>query len=116
LAPATPGRTLGSVVPAVFDPPVLNLFGIILLAWYALCSMVAFVVFAWDKVKSKSARSGADRVPERTLFILMWIGGTFGAVPAMVLLRHKTRKPAFAITGIFAAAVQLALLGWLGTG
>lgn len=94
----------------------MNNFGVALLFWYTLCGMIAFVVFAWDKAKSKSARSGADRVPERTLFTLMWIGGTFGAVPAMVLLRHKTRKPAFAITGIFAGAVQLALLGWLGTG
>lgn len=91
---------------------MINLFGFIVLGWVFVLGVATFVVFAWDKFRAKR---GEMRVPEKRLFLLMWLGGTFGAAIAMVLLRHKTRKPVFAVTAIFAGGVWLGVLGWFGT-
>lgn len=53
---------------------------------------LAFAVFAWDKWMSKWKKR---RVPESTLLILTLLGGEVGAICAMLLVRHKTRKRSF---------------------
>lgn len=92
---------------------MLNGFGLAVLVWLAAMGAATFVVFGWDKFQAKR---GESRVPEKRLFLLMWLGGTFGAALAMVLLRHKTRKPVFAVTAIFAEGLWLGVLGWFGMG
>lgn len=64
------------------------------IAWYGLASLAAFAVFAWDKAM---AASGARRIPERTLHAMSLAGGWPGSILAMVLLRHKVRKPGFVV-------------------
>lgn len=51
-----------------------------------------FVAFAWDKHR---ARKGLWRISEGTLLTIAAIGGTFGAITASRLLRHKTQKQPF---------------------
>lgn len=102
---------------------MLSTFGVAVLCWLAVVNIVAPVVFAWDKLQAKRGAGGGEfgrrsggRVPEKRLFLLMWLGCAFGAAMAMVLLRHKTRKPVFAVTAVFAGAVWLGVIGWFGFG
>ncbi len=94
---------------------MLNVFGIAALGWLVVMSVVTFVVFAWDKFRARSAACGAQRVPEKRLFLLIGLGGAAGAAAAMALLRHKTRKASFAAATIVAFWAWVIVVGWLGT-
>lgn len=59
-----------------------------------LVNLAAFFVFGVDKWK---AGRGSWRVPERTLALLGLLGGWPGALLAMRLFRHKTRKKSFQV-------------------
>lgn len=50
--------------------------------------------YGLDKWKAKS---GAWRIPERTLLLTALAGGSVGALAGMLLFHHKTRKPKFMI-------------------
>ena len=52
-------------------------------------SVFTFVLFAVDKVNA-SERGYYFRIPERTLIFFSVLGGCFGALLAMALLRHKS--------------------------
>lgn len=61
---------------------------------YSVMGVVTFGVFWWDKVK---AGMGGWRVPEGTLLGLAALGGVWGALVAMYVLRHKNRKTGFTL-------------------
>lgn len=65
-----------------------------------------FLFMLTDKQR---ARKNLWRIPERTLLAVAILGGSFGGVLGMRLLRHKTRKPTFYIgfPCIFAAHALL---------
>ena len=65
-----------------------------LIAYLTAVNLLLFLTMGMDK---RAARRGARRVPERVLFALAVIGGSLGGVLGMVIFRHKTRKPLFAI-------------------
>ena len=56
-----------------------------LLIW----NLIIFLIYGIDKFK---ARRGAWRVPEKTLLILAFTCGGFGAWLAGIIFHHKTRK------------------------
>jgi uncharacterized membrane protein YsdA (DUF1294 family) len=64
----------------------------LVLATYAVASAVTFAAFARDK---RAASRGQRRTSEATLHFLELFGGFPGALLAMVLMRHKSRKPAY---------------------
>jgi len=67
---------------------IINFF-----TWYlAAISVITFILFGFDKWM---AGSGARRIPEATLWLASALGGSFGAVIAMQVFRHKTRKASF---------------------
>lgn len=65
---------------------------------YAIINVVAFMMYGVDKLRSKGRR----RTRERTLLAAALVG-PFGALAAMRLFRHKTRKPKFFLVPIFLA-------------
>ena len=64
----------------------------VVLLVYAGASVVALVTYAVDKRRSER---GGWRVSENTLHLLELAGGWPGALLAMKLFRHKTRKLSF---------------------
>ncbi|HAC09016.1 MAG TPA: DUF1294 domain-containing protein [Phycisphaerales bacterium] len=78
-----------------------------LLGWVLLSSLIAFVAHGRDK---RAARLGRRRTPERTLHLLELIGGWPGALLAMTIFRHKTRKASYFLV------TALIVLVWIVVG
>ncbi|WP_151736685.1 DUF1294 domain-containing protein ['Paenibacillus yunnanensis' Narsing Rao et al. 2020] len=65
-----------------------------ILLWFVIINVIGYVVMAEDKDKARKRR---DRVPEKTLFLLAFMGGALGVLIAMYRKRHKTRHASFRI-------------------
>ncbi|MFZ5828124.1 MAG: DUF1294 domain-containing protein [Bacillota bacterium] len=78
--------------------------------WLALASynLLVLAIYALDKAR---ARRGRWRIAEATLLWLALPGGGAGALAGVYLVRHKSRKPRFAlgVPLIFLAQAALAL-------
>ena len=79
--------------------------------WLLLMSGVLFAVMALDK--HRAAQRGGRRIPERRLFLLAVLGGAAGGWSAMLLLRHKTKRPAFMLGFPLLTLFQLAFFIYL---
>ncbi len=66
----------------------------ILLAALLLVNLLAFALYGIDKLKAKK---GAWRIPESTLLLVAFLGGSLGALLGMELFRHKTKHAKFKI-------------------
>ena len=76
----------------------------------AVMSVLTFITFAIDKIKSTGDSS---RIPEIVLLSLISFGGSVGGLLGIYVLRHKTNpitKFHFALTEFAALAVQAFLL------
>ena len=73
----------------------------------AVCvmSFAAFVAVGADKLRAIRRKR---RVPERSLLCLSLFLGGVGGMLAMLLFRHKTKKPLFKLVYLF-GVLQLAL-------
>lgn len=72
-----------------------------------IINIVTVVVWVADKVKAKA---GQRRIPERTLYGLIVIGGGIGALIGIAVVRHKSRHTSFWVAAIAGTAVVLYLL------
>ena len=76
-----------------------------LLVYYMLIiNLAAFILYGIDKRK---AYKGKNRISERTLIAVMVLGGVFGAVLAMLVFRHKTRKKKFQMIGAISGILYI---------
>ncbi|MCA8980672.1 MAG: DUF1294 domain-containing protein [Planctomycetes bacterium] len=80
--------------------------------WSALCAanLVALGIWAWDK---RQAVRGGWRVPEAALHAMAALGATPASFAAMLLFRHKLRKPGFWALYTTLTALQLAAVLYL---
>lgn len=62
---------------------------IILLYYFLIINLLAFLLMANDKYLAKNHKR---RIPEKTLLSFVLIGGTIGSGLAMLIFRHKTAK------------------------
>ena len=97
---------IGALVLAGRLPPVV-------VGVYAGASLLAFVVYAWDK---SAAQGGHWRTAENTLHMIALFGGWPGALLAQRVLRHKSSKASFlatfwALTAKGAGALRSVLAG-----
>ena len=66
----------------------------ILLAFLLLVNLLVFALYGIDKLKAKK---GAWRIPESTLLLVAFLGGSLGALLGMELFRHKTKHAKFKV-------------------
>ncbi len=57
-------------------------------------NLIAFLAMWIDKEKAKR---GSLRISEKTLFILVLLGGGIGGIAGMYTFRHKTKKTKFVV-------------------
>ena len=81
----------------------------LLLIWLGIVSLLALILFGWDKLMAKLDRS---RIPEAALLSVAFFGGGAGALLGMLLFRHKIRKSPFPVLIPLFFLLQLVLLGW----
>ncbi|MCQ2498410.1 MAG: DUF1294 domain-containing protein [Lachnospiraceae bacterium] len=75
-----------------------------LLFYFILMNLIGFLVMGIDKLKAKKR---GFRIPEATLFLIAFIGGSIGSILGMYLFRHKTRHRSFIIGMPVILAVQI---------
>ena len=80
-----------------------------LMYYLIIINIAAWLMYGLDKWKAKS---GAWRLPERTLLLTAFLGGAAGALAGMLLFRHKTRKPKF-IVGVPLMLAAHCVILWL---
>lgn len=59
-----------------------------------IMNLFTFLIMGIDK---KKAKKGSWRVPEKTLFTLVALGGGIGGIAGMYVFKHKTKKMKFII-------------------
>ena len=79
---------------------------------YAGASLLAFLMYAWDK---SAAQHGRWRTPEAHLQLIALLGGWPGAYVAQRTLRHKSSKTSFKVAFWCMVALNLTALSYLFT-
>ena len=79
-------------------------------AYLLVLTVLGFSLTALDKYL---ARRHLWRIPEPILLLTSVLGGSLGVVMAMILVRHKTKKPLFLIAVPIMLTVQIAALCFL---
>lgn len=82
----------------------------ILLIYFGIINFITFIVFAIDKVNAQEHRS---RIKIVTLVGLSFIGGSIGALLAIYLLHHKTKKDYFTVGIPIIMIMQVIVLFYL---
>ena len=85
----------------------MSLIECVICVYVLLAGIATLLVYGLDK---RNAILHRYRVPERLLLGMSFVGGSFGAVTAMYLFHHKTRKPVFYITVPLMVLMHIALL------
>ena len=70
-------------------------------------TIMSFLIFATDKFQAKNNRM---RIPENTLLVVTFLGGSIGSILTMLLFRHKTSKRSFLLNFFLVVAVQIILI------
>ncbi len=65
-----------------------------IIIYLIIINLIAFLSMLVDKQKAKF---GKWRIPENTLFLFAFLGGTVGSIIGMQVFRHKTKKNKFKI-------------------
>jgi uncharacterized membrane protein YsdA (DUF1294 family) len=87
-------------------------YGLIVLLFYIVLNIIAFLAFVWDKHKAKE---DMWRTKESTLIALAFFG-PFGATAGMLAVRHKTQKLKFKLVYLFLVlhVIAIAYLAYTG--
>ncbi|MGM9831654.1 MAG: DUF1294 domain-containing protein [Paludibacteraceae bacterium] len=75
--------------------------------YWILVNLLTFVLYGVDKLRAKQADR---RIPERTLLLLPYLGGSVGALLGMWIFRHKTKHLKFRILVPLALLLQIAVV------
>ena len=75
--------------------------------YFMIINLVGFVMMCVDK---QLAIHRKNRVPEKVLFLIAIIGGSFGSILGMYAFRHKTKHVSFVIGMPVILIIQLVLV------
>ena len=78
------------------------------IVWIIIINLLTFILFVDDK---KRAVKHKYRISEFTLLTLAFMGGSAGALLAMTLVRHKTKKKVFTVGIRLMLVMHVILLG-----
>ncbi len=81
----------------------------ILIIYLVAANLAGLLAMGLDK---KRAKEGGWRIPEKTLFLVSFLGGSLGTLLGMYLFHHKTRHWYFVVGMPLILAFHLAL-AWL---
>ncbi|MCP4359197.1 MAG: DUF1294 domain-containing protein [Chloroflexi bacterium] len=95
-----------AVILAIVLQQLIGLFDP-LIYWLVSITLVTFLTYGYDKAIAGANRS---RVPENALLLLVFVGGTVGALTGMFVFKHKTSKHSFQAKLAAVLLVQIALL------
>jgi len=70
---------------------------------------LSFIIYGYDKYKALKNKKNISRISEKTLLLVSLIGGTVGAITAMLLFRHKIKKVSFLLKFFVSLLLQIAL-------
>ena len=79
--------------------------------YIAVVNVVAFALYGLDKYKAKT---GAWRIPEKTLLGIAVIGGSVGALAGMNFFHHKTKHWYFKYGLPAMVAIHLGIAAYFG--
>lgn len=85
----------------------------LLFFYLIVINIVTFCLMFLDK---RRAIRHEWRVPEKTFFLLSFLGGAAGALTGMFMFRHKTRHLSFRIILPVCLIVNIMVVCWLVTG
>lgn len=88
------------------NPILLQCF----LFYALLINLLGFLLMAVDK---RRAEHGQWRIPEATLFLFTFLGGSVGVYLGMQIMRHKTKHPTFQMGIPFIFFLQAVALSYL---
>lgn len=71
---------------------------------FLTANSASFLLFGFDKLQAITKR---ERIPEIILYASAFLGGPIGAILAMHVFRHKTRKPSFQLVLAFLILIQI---------
>ena len=80
----------------------------ILIAYFAIVSLISAAVTVADKLKAKMH---TYRTPEAALLLLSALGGSVAMLFTMILIHHKTKHKKFMVGIPVIILVQFAILG-----
>ena len=83
---------------------------IFIIIYYIFINIIALFLYGTDK---KKAKKHLRRIPEKTLFVSAFLGGTMGALAGMELFHHKTRKNNFWMINILALVLHVFVMYFL---
>lgn len=83
----------------------VNGWMVVLVGWLFVANILLFLLMWFDK---NQARKRKQRIPEKTLLLLAFLGGPVGGIAGMNIFRHKTKHDYFSLLYI------LSLVFWIG--
>ena len=85
---------------------------IVVMAYLVIMNLIAFFAMGIDKWKAKHQKW---RIPEKTLFLWVLLGGSIGGIAGMQYFRHKTKHIVFKVGFPVIFIIQVASCLWILT-
>lgn len=79
----------------------------VILIYFFIINIIGFILIGYDK---KMAVANKHRISEKTLLLIIIVGGVIGSGLAMLFFRHKTSKTSYLLKFFGVIVVQMFLI------
>ena len=84
----------------------------VILIYFFIINIIGFILIGYDK---KMAVANKHRISEKTLLLIIIVGGVIGSGLAMFLFRHKTSKISYLLKFFGIVIIQILVIFLLKT-